>query len=63
MPTKLTRYTLTFTKAQLESLKLRFPHATTDKQAIYLALGFDLPKSGGKREGSGRPKRSRKAPR
>jgi hypothetical protein len=61
MPTKLTRYTLTFTKAQLESLKLRFPNAVNDKQAIYLALGFDLPQPGGKREGAGRPKRSRKA--
>ena len=59
MPTKLNRYTLAFTDAQLEDLELRFPDAADPKQAIYLALGFDPPQSGGKREGAGRPKRKR----
>lgn len=60
MPTTLTRYTLTFTPAQLADLRLRFPEAVSDKAAIYTALGFDQPKAGGVRPARGKDRTQRK---
>lgn len=40
---KITRFTLGLSAAQLESLRLRFPHLLTDKERIYAALGFEPP--------------------
>lgn len=62
MPTNLNRFTLSFTKAQLDELRLRFPGAPDDRSAIYLALGFDPPEAGGTRPGAGRPKKEEQAP-
>jgi len=63
MSTKLTRYILSFTDAQLAELRLRYPGADNDKQRVYLALGFEPPPYGGARPGAGRkPKIIKLAP-
>lgn len=60
MPTKLTRYILSFSDAQIEDLRRRFPAAENDKAAIYEALGFEPPKHGGPREGAGQKPKGRR---
>lgn len=61
MPTKLTRYILSFSDAQLDELRRRFPWFPNDKERIYQALGFEPPKHGGPREGAGMKPTSHKA--